>query len=401
MPTLQAPVRDTGTSRARTGSKAVTPRYLRDVNWIRGALQTAIALEHSTMPLYCAAMYSLEVQNYPSYNTIRSVLMEEMLHMAAACNMLAALGGSPRIKDLDPGFPSAGLPGKVAPDLTAVLAPLSPRQLETFMRIEAPESMLPPELRDPAYATIGGFYQVIRQAVLDNADGIRKAVARGGPANQVGGNLGYRTFTPKGADRAVEDFLASLDMISGQGEGAAAGTLEAGADSQNEISHYARFAELRYGARYLPPVASQPITPETESSYFQGEPIAWPVVINTLAVPRDGYAAILELDPNAAEVSQALKGFDSAYTAMMTALDDAWNGVPEQSWPSLGEAVIQMNEMRVTSCFNIMRHQVPEDAVRRLAQLYPDECELMAAYTNLDAPVYYGPRFVNFAASTS
>src|SRR5579859_5105663 len=29
---------------------------------------------------------------------------------------------------------------------------------------------------------------------------------------------------------------------------------------------------------------------------------------------------------------------------------------PQASWPSLGEAVIQMNETRVTSCFNIMRH---------------------------------------------
>src|SRR5579875_3329227 len=58
----------------RTYFGAGTPRHLRDVSWIRGALQTAVALEQSTMPLYCAAMYSLEVQNYPSYNTIRSVL---------------------------------------------------------------------------------------------------------------------------------------------------------------------------------------------------------------------------------------------------------------------------------------------------------------------------------------
>jgi hypothetical protein len=57
-----------------------------------------------------------------------------------------------------------------------------------------------------------------------------------------------------------------------------------------------------------------------------------------------------------------------------------------------------MNEMRVTSCFNIMRHRVPDEVVRRLEQLYPDEYELMAKYTNLDAPVYYGPRFVNYAA---
>lgn len=88
-----------------------------DLQWIRGALQTAIAIEHATMPLYSAAMYSLEVQNYPAYNTLRSVLMEEMLHMAAACNALAALGGSPRLATLDPGAILDGLPGSIAPTL--------------------------------------------------------------------------------------------------------------------------------------------------------------------------------------------------------------------------------------------------------------------------------------------
>jgi hypothetical protein len=105
------------------------------------------------------------------------------------------------------------------------------------MRVKVPESMLASELRDPAHATIGGFYQVVRHAIVDNADAVRRAVAQGGLANQVGSNLGCRTFTPTTAKRTVEDFLSSIDMISGE-----------------------------------------------------GEDIAWPVVIDTLAVPRDGYA---------------------------------------------------------------------------------------------------------------
>src|SRR5262249_54160872 len=111
---------------------------VRDIHWIRGALQTAVALEHATMPLYAAAMYSLEVQNYPAYNTLRSVLMEEMLHMAAACNALAAIGGSPRIATLDPAAILTGLPAGIAPELKPRFARLSRRQLDTFMRIESP-----------------------------------------------------------------------------------------------------------------------------------------------------------------------------------------------------------------------------------------------------------------------
>jgi hypothetical protein len=57
-----------------------------DLAWIKANLQTAIELEFSTLPLYLSAMFSLEVQNYTAYNLIRSVAMEEMVHIAIAAN---------------------------------------------------------------------------------------------------------------------------------------------------------------------------------------------------------------------------------------------------------------------------------------------------------------------------
>ncbi|MFB7657020.1 MULTISPECIES: ferritin-like protein [unclassified Streptomyces] len=373
----------------------VTPVALRDVDWIRGALQTAVALEHSTMPLYCAAMYSLEVQNYPSYNTIRSVLMEEMVHMAIAANMVAALGGSPRVRTLAPKYATRGLPGGVAPDLPVILAQLSPRSLENFMRLEAPAFMLNSRQRSTPYPTIGAFYDAIREAIDTHKDALRRAVDAGGPANQVGGNLGYLTFTPEEGVDPVERFHHGLDIITEQGEGEGEGTVAAGEDFQKEGSHYARFAELRYGRRYLTPDPELTISPENEPEFFRGEEIVWPVVINTLAVPADGYAKLLAFDPDAAEVRKELEGFDDAYTLMMDALDRAWNGPVETWWPSLGAAVTQMDQMRVRSCFNIMRHQVPETAVQALERLYPDECKALGRYTDLNEPVFYGPRFIN------
>lgn len=381
-------------------ARGTTPVQFREINWIRGALQTAIALEHSTMPLYSAAMYSLEVQNYPAYNAIRSVLMEEMLHMAAACNILAALGGSPRLKELHPGFPVTGLPGCVAPDLRCVLAPLSAAQLRNFMRIEAPRFMLAAAQQNVPYPTVGSFYEAIRAAVIGNAAAVRSAVADGGPANQVGGNLGYRSITRGRSADPVDEIIQAIDMITEQGEGGAGRDLRASQTSQNETSHYARFAELHYRRRYVAPspASAAGLSHETAEDCFRGEELAWPVVINTLAVPADGYAAILARDPESASVSQELKSFDAAYTAMMVALDDAWNGPIERSWPSLGEAVIQMNEMRVLSCFNIMRHPVPDEVIAQLRQIYPQEHALMAAHTDLTRPVFYGPRFDNMAA---
>lgn len=372
----------------------------RDIQWIRGALQTAVAIEHATMPVYAAAMYSLEVQNYPAYNVLRSVLMEEMLHMAAAANMVAALGGRPRIGSLDPTQLRTGLPAGIAPGLTARCARLSRRQLDTFMRIEAPRELVPqPEAEEVGYPTIGAFYEAIASAIVANADSVIAAVNGPQRANQVGGNLGYACIDPLATTDVIEQFVAGIELIREQGEGAET-TRSAGAASASELSHYARFAELRFGRRYSGPRgAEQPVPHEGQRRWFTGESIAWPTVINMLAVPADGYAQLLARDPDGGEVRKDLDAFDDSYTRMLQALDDCWNGPVESGWPALGRAVYEMNELRVTSCFRILRHQVPADLIDKVARIYPDEAADLSQLTALDEPVFYGPRFRNTRAA--
>src|SRR5947209_55133 len=198
-----------GTSPLRQAGLRMAADPFRDLHWIRGALQTVIALEHATMPLYAAAMYSLEVQNYPAYNTLRSVLMEEMLHMAAACNILAAIGGAPRISPLDPPAIVEGLPGRVAPGLTPRFARVSRRQLDVFMRIESPVSLLTEAERAAPHPTIGSFYEQIRSAIEAKRDVVEAAARVRRVANQVGGNLGYSVISPEAGD-VVEQILAAL-----------------------------------------------------------------------------------------------------------------------------------------------------------------------------------------------
>jgi hypothetical protein len=367
-----------------------------DIHWIRGALQSAIAIEHSTMPLYSAAMYSLEVQNYPAYNTLRSVLMEEMLHMAAACNMLAAIGGAPRIRQLDPTAIASGLPANIAPTLRPRLAKLSRRQLDMFMRLEAPLELVPNTDLVGRYPTIGSFYARIKEAVERNAAAVARAVRGRHVANQVGGNLGYAVID-RAAKDPVEQILAGIDLIIDQGEGVSTTTRSSGRESQHEMSHYARFAELRFGRAFTGPddPSAGDIRPEGQRRWFSGEPIIWPTVINSLAVPRDGYAAILRLDPNRVEVLRDLRAFDSAYTRMLAALHACWNGPAEQSWPSLGRAVFEMNELRVLSCFSILRREIPPTAAAKIDDLYPDEASTLKALSDFDHPLFYGPRFMN------
>jgi hypothetical protein len=46
----------------------------------------------------------------------------------------------------------------------------------------------------------------------------------------------------------------------------------------------------------------------------------------------------------------------------------------------------------------VMKHQVPAASLTGLKALYPGEFASLAAYTRLDQPVFYGPRFRNLNA---
>ena len=375
------------------------PKPKRDLDWLKSALETAAALEHATMPYYLAATYSLEVQNYTAYNLLRSVAMEEMVHMAIACNILAALGGTPKIKGLAPAIPGFGLPGGAEPDLYVCLAPLSKKLLANFMRLEAPDFLLDPKFQHEAYPTIAKLYDGILDAVRQNRPQIRAAVKQGGKSNQVGDDIGFSTFGYVEGKDPIPDIEAAIGEVLTQGEGCTSRTLHAGKSSQNEESHYCKFAEIYYGRQFQEPNVPVVLSKATEAQFFRGYPIPFPDVQNTLLVPKDGYAKLLKEDPQGDAAGKDLLAFDQAYSGLMGNLDAMWNGPAAQSWPTFGQAIETMAKLRVLACFNIMKYRVPAEAVAKLPQLYPDEIEKIKEYTKLDEPVYYGPRFRNLSAA--
>src|SRR6478735_2879373 len=59
-------------------------------------LQIAIGVEFGTLPPYLYTMFSIPPEeNVASAQLIKSVLMQEMVHMCLACNILNAIGGNP------------------------------------------------------------------------------------------------------------------------------------------------------------------------------------------------------------------------------------------------------------------------------------------------------------------
>jgi hypothetical protein len=349
--------------------------------------------------LYLSAMFSLQVQNATAYTAIRSIAMEEMVHMAIAANTLAILGGSPRIAGLQFGFPGYGLPGGTEPDLYVGLCKLSKEQLRSFMRIETPAFLLDQMDRDETYPTIGKFYGDIRQAILDNADAVLAAIKAGGPANQVDDDIGFHAIKTTPVADPIAQVIAGLDEIIEQGEGAASHSMFAGSESEDEASHYNRLAELYYEKNYVDPVPPVEMTLQNEPSFYSGRAIPFPEVTNTLAVPSDGYAKILDIDPDAAAVTTDLVAFDNAFSSILAELDAVWNGPQGSSWKILGDAVHNMVDLRVLSCFYLLRHQIPASAVGRLQDLYPAEFPWLSQFSDLDAPLFYGPRFWNTNSS--
>jgi hypothetical protein len=66
-------------------------------------------LEHFTVPPHLCALYSIKNETRPEARIIRTVAIEEMLHMIMAANILNDIGGDePKIhsKEVLPHYPS-------------------------------------------------------------------------------------------------------------------------------------------------------------------------------------------------------------------------------------------------------------------------------------------------------
>ena len=98
-----------------------------NLKWLKNPLQAAVQLEMATIPPYLCAMWSIKDPADP-VRAIRDIVLEEMSHMGTACNVLTAIGGTPRLNTADvvPTYPGP-LPGGVHTDLIVSLSGLARR----------------------------------------------------------------------------------------------------------------------------------------------------------------------------------------------------------------------------------------------------------------------------------
>lgn len=298
---------------------------------LRELLQAAVELELATIPSYLCALYSLRPgSNGTAGLIIRSVVVEEMLHMVLAANTLNAIGGEPRVAGAEhaPRYPHE------LPDGTVVdLLPFCPEAVEEFLKVENPQyehtamdaghplvAGRRPQ-RHPARvtsvvegpATIGAFYAEIIDGLRRTAAEIGEdALFSGDPARQVTREFYYGSGGEVMPVKDLASALAALTQIVDQGEG----DLGSMYDEDGNLGHYFRFEQVKYGRSYLP---------SDDAGTPSGPPVSvdFGAVYPMIANPR----ASDFTDPGLRAASHAA---NRTWSRLLDQIEAAFNGRPEE-----------------------------------------------------------------------
>ncbi|HEY5981524.1 MAG TPA: ferritin-like protein [Microlunatus sp.] len=302
---------------------------------LRTALQNALALEFSTIPPYLTALYSIRPirpgVNAAAAAIIRSVVMEEMLHLSLVGNILNAVGGRPRLAATVPQYPGPlpmGIGDQPGHPFIVPLQRLS-RDLvrDIFMVIEEPEHPLEfPDLhatlQPEEFHTIGEFYAAVA-ALLGE---LGPTVFTGHADRQVTGWIGPHEITRVTGPDSARD---AITLIVDQGEG----TATSPASGPESLAHYYRFEQIQMGETLTP-------DPGAGDGYAWGDPVipleedgVWPMVDNPPLVPLPAGSAAADLADQ----------FDGIYTVLVDELQATFDGRPQR----LGSAVAQMHALRL------------------------------------------------------
>lgn len=289
---------------------------------LHSLVQKAIELEHSTIPPYLTALFSIKPgSNQEAASIIHSIVVEEMLHMTIAANILNALGGKPQINNPQfvPNYPGP-LPMGIGQDLIVGLEAYSPDLAKkAFMEIEEPENPLVFKAMletTPEYHTIGQFYAALQKKIEELA------------ADTLPGNPNYQV-TSSFFDANLlfpilkkEDAINAINIIVEQGEGTSVSPL----DMEEEIAHYYRFEELYRGRKLI----KDPTDPNGFS--FTGEEIPFSAAGVYAIYPNTKTDKL----PEGTEERRRMDEFNTSYFSLLNGLHLAFNGNPDNLNNTIG-----------------------------------------------------------------
>ncbi|CAB3755677.1 ferritin-like domain-containing protein [Paraburkholderia solisilvae] len=295
-------------------------------------LQTALELELSTIPPYLIALLSIRRDaNRGSAELIRSVMMEEMLHMVLVGNLMSSIGGRVRLGSGQvPRFPvRLAFQGKAFRfrEFDVDLRRFSPEALQTFLQIEIPDALVS-RGRSPAAApdldisglTIGEFYTMLGERLRKLCEAYGEPhVFCGDSRKQVGEQYYWAGSGKPVVVSNLASALEALETIVSQGEGCHGSIDDDDAIDFNqptEFAHYFRFNEIRCGRHYrvgdsaFDPPGGEPLRVDYEAVY--------PIKTNP---KHSDYAP-------GSKLAELNEHFNQQYSLLLTQIETALNGVP-------------------------------------------------------------------------
>ena len=326
-----------------------------DLEGLHRHLHAALQLEHATIPPYLTALYSIEPgTNSEAYHVVRAVVVEEMLHLTLAANILNAVGGTPDLSGdgFVPPYPAYLPDGET--DFQVDLQRFSKEAIRTFLKIERPAptadadgartvtreeragSLRASRVDDGSeehFYSIGEFYAAIERGLVDLHGEMGEALFSGDPDRQVTSDYYYSGGGEIIPVADLDSAKAAIRLISEQGEGVGGAIF----DYENEISHYYRFEQLLLGRFY-------------EAGDEPGSPSGLPVDVDWDAVlPVKANARLADYAEGSA-VYTAAAALNERYAGFLGLLTRAFQGEPEL----LIEAVGAMFDIKQL-CYQLMR----------------------------------------------
>lgn len=286
-----------------------------DVESVRAIVQQAIDVEFATLPPYLYALMSIrEDKNRKAMNLVKSVALEEMVHMCLACNILNAIGGAPQITT--PVFPGP-LPGDIGDDggkaLIVHLYPFSEQAMYQGMQIEEPVD--PPEFPDlkstgmtAKRVTIGEFYELLDELLKQLPDSAWQANRRQVDDRQFFQGQIFAVNCYADAHRAIDEIVS-------EGEGAP--NDKNPLDLNSELAHFYRFEEL-----YRNQVLVK--TGDNVDDYAWGESLGVDFSIDGV-YPAITDPQSYDFSNESEEVRQAQLECNTAFSEMVDHLQSAFN----------------------------------------------------------------------------
>lgn len=336
---------------------------IRTLDELKEFLHRAMQLEHATIPPYMTALYSIKPGvNQAATQILRVIVVEEMLHLTIAANILNAVGGTPDLAS--PGFavsyPTPLPDGET--DFQVSIQAFSREALATFLKIERPAQRphhlvgkglierktsphtialgSHPRHENLHFYSIGEFYSTITEGIKYLEAEARRAgttIFTGDTSRQITSEYYYSAGGELFPVTDLKSALEAIELIIEQGEGDGGGIYD---DDEHELAHYYRFDELVKGRYYLK--GNRPGHPTGPQLQVDWEG-AYPLKPNLKVADIE--------DP---ELLEAATAFNTRYGEFLQLLTRAYNGEPRL----LLEAVPIMFEFR-NMILELIRNPLP------------------------------------------